>query len=56
MEEMQNSGRPYNKLISQEETTEDEPHLPSNQENQGMKNQRESIADTWTLSFLCYRE
>ncbi|XP_032403538.1 C-type lectin domain family 4 member M-like [Xiphophorus hellerii] len=34
MEEMQNSGRPYNKLISQEETTEDEPHLPSNQENQ----------------------
>lgn len=46
MEEMQNSGRPYNKLISQEETTEDEPHLPSNQENQGMKNQRESIADT----------
>ncbi|XP_014891855.1 CD209 antigen-like [Poecilia latipinna] len=34
MEEMQNSGRPYNKLISQEEFTEDEPHLPSNQENQ----------------------
>lgn len=36
MEEILNSGRPYNKLISSEGNNEDEPDLQSNQENQGM--------------------